>query len=73
MKSYQSRCFWSNYIDSIIDSIKEDKDTIIDMLVFGRLESADITMCLCAEEYPSYKIKINKIAEKSPFGEEDGE
>jgi hypothetical protein len=68
---YCSRAYWSNYIDSIIDSIKEDKDTIIDMLVFGRLDRAEIVMNLSSDEFPNYSIKICKIAEKSPFGEEE--
>jgi hypothetical protein len=72
-KRYCSRTYWENYINSIIDSIQEDKDTIIDMLVFGRLEKAEIVMCLNTGEYPNYKIKVCKIAEKSPFGEENDE
>ena len=73
MKTYQSREYWNNYIDSIISSIQEDKDTIIDILIFGRLENAKIIMNLSAQECPSYKIQINKIAEKSPFGEDEEE
>jgi hypothetical protein len=72
-KRFCSRAYWENYINSIIDSIQEDKDTIIDMLMFGRLEKAEVVMCLNADEYPNYRIKICKIAEKSPFGEEDVE
>jgi hypothetical protein len=72
-KPYVSRGYWNNYIESIIDSIREDKDTIIDMLMYGKMENAEITMNLSAESIPSYQIKIIKIAEKSPFGEEDDE
>lgn len=68
-----SRTYWSNYIDSIIDSIKEDKDTILDMLVYGNLETAEIVMKLSADKHPSYQLKVNKIAEKSPFGENEDE
>lgn len=68
---YASRLFWNNYIDSIIDSIKNDKDTIIDMLIYGRLSNAEITMLLNTRKTPSYEIKVKKIAEKSPFGEEN--
>lgn len=72
-KPYISRAYWNNYIDSIIESIKEDKDTILDLLMYGNFESAEIIMRLCAEKLPSYQIKVNKIAEKSPFGEEEDE
>ena len=72
-RKFASRAYWSNYIDSIIDSIKEDKDTILDMLTYGKLESAEIIMSLSAEKIPSYQIKVNKIAEKSPFGEDEEE
>lgn len=71
---YGSRAYWNNYIDDIIGSIKEDKDTIIDMLVYGRLVEAEISMILSLEKHPSYEIEIVKMAEKSPFREEeDGE
>lgn len=71
---YGSRAYWQNYINSIINSINEDKDTIIDMLVYGRLVEAEISMILSLEKYPSYEIEIFKMAEKSPFREEeDGE
>ena len=73
-KIYGSRAYWNNYIDDIIDSIKEDKDTIVDMLVYGRLVEAEIDMILSLEKNPSYEIEIVKMAEKSPFREEyDGE
>lgn len=73
MKKYCSRAYWDNYIGSIIDSIKEDKDTIIDLIMYGKLESADIIMRLSTDSNPSYQIKVNKIAEKSPFGEDEEE
>lgn len=73
-EKYASRLYWGNYIDSIIDSIKEDKDTIIDMLVYGRLVEAEVSMVLSLEKHPTYEIEIVKMAEKSPFREEeDGE
>ena len=72
-RKFASRAYWNNYIDSIIDSIKEDKDTILDMLTYGNLESAEIIMSLSAEKIPSYQIKVNKIAEKSPFREDEEE
>lgn len=72
-RKFASRSYWNNYIDSLIDSIKEDKDTILDMLTYGNLESAEIIMSLSAEKIPSYQIKVNKIAEKSPFGEDEEE
>ena len=73
-KIYGSSAYWNNYIDSIIDSIKEDKETIVDMLVYGRLVEAEIDMILSLEKHPSYEIEIVKMAEKSPFREEeDGE
>ena len=72
-KKHISRGYWSNYIDSIMDSIKEDKDTILDILMYGNLENAKIIMNLSAESAPSYQIKVNKIAEKSPFGENEDE
>lgn len=43
------------------------------MLTYGKLESAEIIMSLSAEKIPSYQIKVNKIAEKSPFGEDEEE
>ena len=73
-KVYCSRSYWSNYIDSIIDSIKEDKDTIIDMLVYGHMIEVDIIVSLSPDRHPSYEVRISKMAEKSPFREEeDGE
>lgn len=69
-----SRSYWNNYIDSIIHSIQEDKDTIIDMLVYGRLIGAEITMNLSLEKVPSYEFEIVKMSQESPFREEyDGE
>ena len=68
---YGSRAYWNNYIDCIIDSIKEDKDTIVDMLVYGRLVEAEIGMILSLEKHPSYEIEIVKMAEQSPFREEN--
>lgn len=70
---YVSRGYWNNYIDSIIDSIKEDKDTIIDMLMYGNMSKAEIIMSLSAEQMPSYRVKVDKIARKSPFGENEDE
>jgi hypothetical protein len=70
---YISRKYWENYIDSIIDSIQEDKDTIIDMLLYGRLEKAKIIMKLSVDSAPSYQVTIDKMAEKSPFGGESDE
>ena len=72
-RTYVSRAYWEKYIDTIIDSIKEDKDTIIDMIMYGCTESAKITMNISLEEAPSYTFEINKFGEKSPFGEEDDE
>lgn len=72
-KRYCSRAYWRDYIDSIISSIEEDKDTILDMLMYGNMEKAEIIMMLSAHNSPSYQLKINKIAEKSPFGDEDDE
>ena len=73
IKKYGSRAYWNNYIDSIIKSIKDDKDTILDMLVYGNLNEAEIIMRLSLEKHPSYLIKVDKIAEESPFGEEEEE
>ncbi len=73
IKVTYSRGYWSNYIDSIIDSIKEDKDTILDMLMYGNFEKMQIIMNISREELPNYQIKVNKIAEKSPFGEDEDE
>ena len=73
-KNYGSRKYWENYIDAIIDSINEDKDTIIDMLVYGRLIEAEIIMNLSLKKHPSYEFYVVKMSEKSPFREEnDGE
>jgi hypothetical protein len=70
-RNYGSRAYWNNYIDAIIDSIKEDKDTIIDMLVYGMLIEADITMNFSLEKSPSYEFNVVKMAEKSAFREEE--
>ena len=70
-KVYCSRAYWENYIDTIINSIKEDKETILDMLVYGNLVTAEIVLKLSADKHPSYQLKVNKIAEKSPFGEDE--
>ena len=70
---FASSAYWNNYIDSIIASINQDKDIIVDMLMYGNLENAEIIMKLSAEEVPSYQFKVNKIAEKSPFGEDEEE
>ena len=70
---FYSRSYWKNYINSIIESVKEDEDTIIDLLMYGRAEKAEIIMKISGNSVPSYQVKIHKMAEKSPFGEEDGE
>ena len=72
-KVYYSKAYWEKYIDSIIDSIKEDKDSIIDMLIYGDCIDAKITMNLCKDEFPNYRVTINKVGEKSPFEEDDEE
>jgi hypothetical protein len=69
-RSSGSRAYWEKYIDSIIDSINEDRDTIIDMLVYGMLLEAEISMNLSLEKAPTWEFEIVKMAEKSPFGEE---
>ena len=70
---FYSRSYWENYINSIIESVKEDEDTIIDLLMYGCAEKAEIIMRISGDSAPSYQVKIDKMAEKSPFGEEDGE
>lgn len=70
---FATRIYWDKYIDSIINSIKEDKDTIIDMLIYGCTTKADITMHLNIEKSPTYEINVEKIAKDSPFGEDDDE
>lgn len=72
-RTFVSRAYWEKYIDTIIDSINNDKDTIIDMIMYGCTESAKITMNISLEEAPTYTFEINKFGEKSPFGEEDDE
>lgn len=67
MKKYCSRAYWNNCIDSIISSIKEDKDTIIDMLMYGNLECAEIVMKLSPNKAPMYCLKVDKNAERLPF------
>lgn len=64
-----SRAYWEKYIDATIDSIKEDKDTIIDMLIYGNCINAKITMNLCQDCLPTYSVHINKSCDKSPFDE----
>ena len=71
MPNVASRKYWENYIESIIDSIREDKDTIIDMLLYGELQSATIKMPLLANRVPIYQFEVNKITKKSPFGEDE--
>lgn len=72
-KTYCSRKYWENYIESIVDSINQDKETIIDLLTYGNLEKADIIMQLSVDKAPSYRINVEKASTKSPFGEEDDE
>ena len=72
-RTFVSSAYWNNCIDSIIESINQDRDTIINMLTYGNLDKAQIIMNLDANKSPSYQLIIDKIAEKSPFGEEDGE
>lgn len=72
-KAYCSRKYWDTYINSIISSIEEDKDTIVDLLYYGNLERAEITMKLSIDRAPTYEIKVDKVAEKSPFGEDKDE
>jgi hypothetical protein len=70
-RTYVSRAYWDNYINSLIESIAEDRDTIVDMLMYGCLESAKITMNISLEEAPTYTFEINKFGEKSPFGDDE--
>ena len=72
-KIYCSRAYWNNYIDTIIDSIKEDKDTIIDLLINGKCVDAKLTKNLSVDCAPNYDITVNKLGEKSPFVEDDNE
>lgn len=72
-KKYISRRYWETYIDNIIESIKNDKDIIIDMFMYGHIESAKITMNISENEAPTYTINISKYSEESPFGEEEYE
>lgn len=72
-KIYCSRAYWEKYIDSIIDSIKEDKDSIIDLIIYGKCVDGKITMNLSRDEFPNYRVTINKVGEKSPFEEDDEE
>ena len=72
-KIYSSIGYWEKYIDSIIDSIKEDKDTIIDMLINGNCIDANIVMNLSRGEAPMYRVTIDKIGQKSPFEEDEEE
>jgi hypothetical protein len=72
-KVYCSRAYWDNYIDSIVSSINEDRDTIVDMLMYGELCGARITMNLMPDRSPSYTIKVDKNCKKSPFEVEDDE
>lgn len=70
-KTSVSKGFLALYLDSILESINDNKDAIIDFLYFFEAENAEITMKLDIFKAPSYEFKINKTAEKSPFGEED--
>lgn len=72
-KVYCSRAYWKNYIDTIMESINNDKDTIIDMIMYGCIQGAKITLNISIEEAPSYSFEINKLGEKSPFEEDDDE
>ena len=72
-KTYASRVYWEKYIDSIMDSINEDKETILNMLIYGCAEDAKITMRISLDDAPKYTFEITKFGEKSPFGEEDDE
>lgn len=70
---FASRAYWSNYIDAIMESIKEDKEVILDLLMQGRIVDAKVTMNLYAESAPSYQVSIERYTKKSPFGEENDE
>ena len=59
-----SRTYWSNYIDSIIDSIKEDKDTIIDMLMYGNVEKAKITIIAIGKMIAKAMKMAKKLGKK---------
>lgn len=66
-----TRAYWENYIDSLIDSIIEDKGKIIDLIMSDSIKSVNITMCLDALTAPIYDILISKNSKKSPFGESE--
>ena len=70
-KIYCSRSYWSNYIDSIIDSIKQDEDSIIDLIMYGKCGNVKIIMNFSKDEAPNYDIVVNKMGQKSPFGDDD--
>ena len=72
-RTFVSRAYWEKYIDTIIDSINNDKDTIIDMIMYGCTQGAKITMNISLEEAPSYTVRVDKFGEKSPFGEDEEE
>lgn len=73
LHTFVTRAYWDNSLESTMNSIREDKDTILDMLTYGSLENAEITIKLSADRAPSYEIKVTKIAEESPFGNTDDE
>lgn len=73
VRPYISRTYWSKYIDIILESIKADKDSIIDMMMYGSMEGAKITMNISVEKAPTYTFEIKKIGENSPFVENNDE
>ena len=73
VRPYISRTYWSKYIDIVLESIKADKDSIIDMMMYGSMEGAKITMNISVEKAPTYTFEIKKIGENRPFVENNDE
>lgn len=70
---FVSMAYWDNCLESAIDSIREDKESILNLVTYGSLGKAQIIINLDADKLPSYQIRVDKIAEKSPFGDDEDE
>jgi hypothetical protein len=70
---FVSMAYWDKCLETAIDSIREDKESILNLVTYGSLGKAQIIINLDADKAPSYQIRVDKIAEKSPFGEDEEE
>ena len=56
---FGSREYWSKYFDDCIETLKNDKERLLD-LIMDRCIYMDITIPIRIDEAPQYKVDFSK-------------